>query len=132
MKSLVLIYLPSIISLTAIVLGIWYSSRHAEHMQRERFEQDDLGRKRDTLLKTGEELYQLLRMHAHPMPGRSRQGKADLRAGPLEEQSAQFLALEKEKEEHNAASERIHTLVRIYHLDLEPYYLRADKEPGGH
>jgi hypothetical protein len=127
-----LTYLPSIIGAIAAIIsasavvatfhGIRVNQRHNERMQRERFEEDDRIRKRDTLLKTGEELYQLLQKHTKHAPGDLQPPRLHVGAWPPEARSAIYLAREKENEDEAAAWERMETLVRIYHPDLLRIY----------
>lgn len=132
-RQILLTYLPSIIGAIAAIIsasavfatfhGIRANQRHSERMQRQTFEQDDRNRKRDTLLKTGEELYQLLRKHTKSAPG-DPQPRRLIDSGVLPQQaySALLVAQVDEGKEEVAGWERIDTLIRIYHNDLLRIY----------
>jgi hypothetical protein len=131
-KQILLTYLPSIIAAFAAVIsaiaivaafvGIRDSQRHAERMQGRQFEEDDRLRKRDTLLKTGEELYQLIRKHTKRAPGDLQEYRPQVGEWAPEARPAMFLAEEKRKEDISTAWDRMETLVRLYHPDLLPIY----------
>jgi hypothetical protein len=129
-KQILLNYLPSIVAAIAAIisaiaiiaafLGIRDNQRHNERMQLQQFEEDERVRKRDTLLKTGEELYQLLRKHTKHAPGSWTSEpilvKERFRSGISTDQENE------RKEAETAAWERIDTLIRIYHPDLLPIH----------
>jgi hypothetical protein len=139
-KQILLTYLPSIVAAVATVIsaiaiiatfiGIRDNQRHNERMQRLRFEEDDRIRKRDTLLKTGEELYQLLRKNTRNAPGTWTPPRIPSGA-PAELKSAILLAEDKEAAESAAEWERMEAIVRIYHPDLLPIYSELLMGRGG-